>query len=178
MRRVPFERILSVRLLKHVAGGCAAPVQGEIPVGIAQIVAAERETAGAVARSGAGGADAEGRIAIAAEVIFIGKSPFGLSLYFPPQILEITFFENRIVLQHIYTLEAVDKPLLIVQVRRHGLIEPSAIFPILFRFSSDSHFKNPVLFFSSKFISVFAGTSFSKRRSIGVENRSFRMSLT
>ena len=69
MRRVPFERILSVRLLKHVAGGCAAPVQGEVPVGIAQIVAAERETAGAVARSGAGGADAEGRIAVAAEVI-------------------------------------------------------------------------------------------------------------
>ena len=58
-----------------------------------------------------------------------------MSLYFPPQILEITFFENRIVLQHIYTLEAVDKPLLIVQVRRHGLIEPSAIFPILFRFT-------------------------------------------
>ena len=34
-----------------------------------------------------------------------------------------------------------------------------------------------ILFFNNKFISVFAGTSFSKRRSIGVEKRSFWMPL-
>ena len=55
--------------------------------------------------------------------------------YPPPQIFKIICLESRVILQHIYTLEAVDKSLLIVQVRRHGLIEPSAIFPILFRFT-------------------------------------------
>lgn len=104
------------------------------------------------------------------ENVFLRKK----NLYFSSQIRKIVFFKNRIVLQHIYTLEAVNKPLLIVQVRSHRFIEASAIFPLLFRFA----FQKSGALFNSSFISVFAGTSFSKRRRIGVEKRSFRMSLT
>ena len=41
----------------------------------------------------------------------------------------------QLVLQHIYALKAMNKPLLIVQVRSHCLIKPSAIFPLRFRFA-------------------------------------------
>ena len=44
-----------------------------------------------------------------------------------PQIFKIICLERRVILQHIYAPEAMDKSLFIVQVRSHCFIESPAI---------------------------------------------------